>query len=200
MSRNIRRVEYSRTMHPAYTLIRSKRRSLSIQIDASGNLIARAPMRMLLGSIEGFIMTKINWITKQQIKRIATPQRPILSESEINMAKKILREYIVPRVAELWEWKWLPQVTSIKITKSEKRWGSCSTVNWLCFSYRLAEYLPPFLSSRDTRDLLWDISEKEADSSQVQNDRWDIQYGSSWLPKNFASLVSIPALIFLSSS
>ena len=90
-------------MHPAYTLIRSKRRSLSIQIDASGNLIARAPMRMLLGSIEGFIMTKINWITKHQIKRIATPQRPILSESEINMAKKILREYIVPRVAELWE-------------------------------------------------------------------------------------------------
>lgn len=168
MSRNIRRVEYSRTMHPAYTLIRSKRRSLSIQIDASGNLIARAPMRMLLGSIEGFIMTKINWITKHQIKRIATPQRPILSESEINMAKKKLREYIVPRVAELWEWKWLPQVTSIKITKSERRWGSCSAVNWLCFSYRLAEWLKisPIVGF-ESAFLVASYSEAEA--------RWGIQ-------------------------
>ena len=155
-------------MIPPYTLIRSKRRSLSIQIDASGNLIARSPMRMLVSSIEGFIMTKINWITKHQIKRVATPQRPILSEAEIDMAKKILRAYIVPRVSELWEWKWLPQVTSIKITKSERRWGSCSAVNWLCFSYRLAEWLEiPPLVGFESALLVASYSEAEA--------RWGIQ-------------------------
>jgi predicted metal-dependent hydrolase len=35
----------------------------------------------------------------------------------------------------------LPEITSTKITLSEKRWGSCSAKNGLCFSYRLGEYL-----------------------------------------------------------
>jgi predicted metal-dependent hydrolase len=85
--------------------------------------------------------------------------------------KKKLRAYIVPRVHELWEWRWLPQFTSIRITKSEWRWGSCSGKNWLCFSYRLAEWLDGslFLSSRGTRDL--PQLETEADSSYRQNDK-----------------------------
>lgn len=55
--------------------------------------------------------------------------------------KSLLKLYIVPRVQILWEGKNLPNYTSIKITKSEHRWGSCSAKNGLCFSYRLAEYL-----------------------------------------------------------
>jgi predicted metal-dependent hydrolase len=85
--------------------------------------------------------------------------------------KKKLMEYLIHRVSELWEWKWLPKYTSIKVTKSERRWWSCTSKNWLCFSYRLAEYLefPPILSSRGTRDLLQ--SETEADSFYRQNDK-----------------------------
>ena len=116
-------------MSTAYTLIRSSRRTLSIQIDPSGALIARAPMRMSVASIEGFITAKRDWIAKHQIKRATTPPRPILSESDTRDAKKKLREYIIPRVHELWEGTDLPKIASIKITKSERRWGSCSAVN-----------------------------------------------------------------------
>jgi predicted metal-dependent hydrolase len=128
-------------MIPSYILIRSKRRSLSIQIDASGALIARSPMQMPISAIESFLMTKRDWIAKHQTKRASMPPRPILSEADISESKKKLKSYIIPRVAELWEWKGLPKITSIKITKSERWWGSCSARNGLCFSYRLAEYI-----------------------------------------------------------
>ena len=136
-------------MSIAYTLIRSSRRTLSIQIDPSGTLIARAPMRMSVASIEEFILAKRDWISKHQIKRATVPQRPILSKSDILDAKKKLKEYIIPRVTELWANKNLPKVMSIKITKSERRWWSCSVRNGLCFSYRLAEYIWENLSFID---------------------------------------------------
>ncbi len=154
-----------------YTLIRSSRRTLSIQIDRTGTLIARAPMRMSVSQIEHFIMVKKDWIEKK-IKNIKTKAPKVqYTDTEIIEMKKKLRAYIVPRVHELWEWRWLPQFTSIRITKSEWRWGSCSGKNWLCFSYRLAEWLDGslFLSSRGTRDL--PQVETEADSSYRQNDK-----------------------------
>lgn len=86
-----------------YTLIRSSRRTLSIQIDASGVLIARAPMCMPIARIESWIIAKKDWIIKHQTKRTMTPQRPVLSKSDIDIAKKKLRAYIIPRVQELWE-------------------------------------------------------------------------------------------------
>lgn len=158
-------------MSTAYTLIRSSRRTLSIQIDPSGALIARAPMRMSVASIEGFIMAKRDWIAKHQIKRATTPPRPILSESDTRDAKKKLREYIIPRVHELWDGTDLPEITSIKITKSERRWGSCSAVNWLCFSYRLAEYLDsPFIDAIIIHELAH-LREKHH-----QRSFWDLVY------------------------
>lgn len=51
-----------------YTLIRSKRRSLSLQISKEGMLIARAPMRMNVSIIENFIEQKREWIEKNQKK------------------------------------------------------------------------------------------------------------------------------------
>jgi predicted metal-dependent hydrolase len=130
-----------------YTLIRSSRRTLSIQIDRTGALIARAPMRMSVTQIEHFIMVKKDWIEKHKQKAEGRKQKvgekKQYTEVEIIEMKKKLRHYIVPRVQELWEWRWLPPITSIQITKSEWRWGSCSGKNWLCFSYRLAEWLSP---------------------------------------------------------
>ncbi len=162
-------------MSSTYTLIRSSRRTLSIQVDKNGTLIARAPMRMLVASIEDFIMSKKDWITKHQSKRRTTSQRPILSESDIQIEKEKLRSYLIPRVHELWEGKNLPQITSIKITKSERRWGSCSTRNWLCFSYRLAEFLgSPFIDAIIIHELAH-LREKDH-----QKSFWNLVY--NWMP------------------
>ena len=86
-----------------YTLIRSSRRTLSIQISHTGELTARAPMRMSVSQIEHFIMVKKDWIEKK-IKNIKTKAPKIqYTDTEIIEMKKKLRAYIVPRVHELWE-------------------------------------------------------------------------------------------------
>ncbi len=49
-----------------YQLIRSKRKSLSIQIDHSGAIVVRAPIRLDKSVIESFINSKKKWIEKKQ--------------------------------------------------------------------------------------------------------------------------------------
>lgn len=136
-----------------YTLIRSSRRTLAIQIDREWSLVVRAPRLYPVYLIERFIEAKKVWIEKHKEKAVDRKEKvekKTYSDAEIREMKKRLMEYLIHRVPELWEWRWLPKYTSIKITKSDKRWWSCSGKNWLCFSYRLAEYLeshPEFIDA-----------------------------------------------------
>ena len=59
-----------------YTLIRSSRRSLAIQIDKNGVLIVRAPMRLSVMKIEVFIHAKQSWIEKHQKKKQIQDEGP----------------------------------------------------------------------------------------------------------------------------
>ena len=52
----------------SYTLIRSTRRTLAVQIDTSGELIVRAPMRYAIEKIEIFLRERSSWIEKHQEK------------------------------------------------------------------------------------------------------------------------------------
>lgn len=127
-----------------YSLVRSKRRTLSLQISPMGELIARAPMRMSESFIEKFILEKAGWIEKNQKKILERNKGRELKEyspSDVLALKKLLKNYLETRLPELWDGWNLPKYTTVKITKSERRWGSCSAKNGLCFSYRLAEYL-----------------------------------------------------------
>ena len=162
-----------------YTLIRAKRRSISLQIWEDASLVVRAPLRTRLSFIESFIEQKQDWIKKNQIKIKQKEKKKEYSDDEIREMKKKLMAYIAPRLEKIWQENILPKYTSIKITKSETRWWSCSGKNALCFSYRLAEYLPSFLSSR--RDLfqneIWRkdnqnlLIEWKSDFSQARNDK-----------------------------
>lgn len=127
-----------------YTLIRSARRTLALQIQPTGELIVRAPRLYPEYLIRGYLEKKSHWIHTHQTRlkeKNQNSSKKLYTAKEIIQAKKELREYIIPRLRELWIWRGLPEYTSIKITSSEKRWWSCSGKNWLCFSYRLAEYL-----------------------------------------------------------
>lgn len=154
-----------------YILIRSSRRTLSIQIRRDGGLIARAPLKMSLGLIEDFIQKKIDWIKKHQ-KRIQDSRFKIekkeYSEKLVSEMKQKLAGYIESRVRELWTWQNLPPYTSIRVTRSEHRWGSCSGKNGLCFSYRLSEWLTEDRVTRiDTEGITYNIPEGNKIDSNV---------------------------------
>jgi predicted metal-dependent hydrolase len=97
--------------------------------------------------IEDFIEQKKSWIEKHQ-NQIQRKKWKVqsYSEEEVLSMKEKLQKYLENRVKNLWKETDLPPYTSLKVTKSERRWGSCSGKNRLCFSYRLAEY-----SEKNTR-------------------------------------------------
>ena len=51
-----------------YQLIRSKRRSIALIVEADGGLTVRAPLRMPKAAIEAFIQEKAAWIVEKQAK------------------------------------------------------------------------------------------------------------------------------------
>jgi predicted metal-dependent hydrolase len=53
-----------------YQLIRSKRKTLSLQINKQAQLLVRAPMRLKIQTIEAFILEKQHWVKhKQQLAK-----------------------------------------------------------------------------------------------------------------------------------
>lgn len=137
---------------PPYTLIRSKRKTLALQILPTGEIFVRSPLLYPKFLIERFLWERKNWIEKSQekMRKKWGSEKKIYSPEEIKTMKWELTDYIVPRTQELWKWKNLPKIQSIKVTISERRWGSCSGANRLCFSYRLREYMenhPEFIDA-----------------------------------------------------
>jgi predicted metal-dependent hydrolase len=53
---------------PEYRLIRSRRRTLALVIEADGSLIVRAPLRLANSAIQDFIAQKAEWVQRTQTK------------------------------------------------------------------------------------------------------------------------------------
>lgn len=127
-----------------YTLIRSSRRTLALEITRDLQVLVRAPKRCSLRQIEDFVTRHEDWIrehTAIQARRAeAAAARAVTPEQEKEL-RRLAAQYIPLRVAA-----YAPLVgvtpTGVKITSAEKRFGSCSGRNSLCFSWRLMQYPP----------------------------------------------------------
>ena len=125
-----------------YELIRSARRSVSIEIKRGGKVIVRAPMKTPTKIIEEFVSSKSEWIEKH--KRISEQKGSFpcfedYSEADIKRLKDEARKTIprlVDRYAELIGVK----PTQVRINRAKARFGSCSAKNSLNFSCFLMLY------------------------------------------------------------
>ncbi len=90
-----------------YILIRSSRRTLAIQIDKTGRLIVRAPIRMSVDLIERFIEAKDSWIQKHkklaEERKEKAREKQEYSDRDIHEMKARLMNYLSTRVPELWD-------------------------------------------------------------------------------------------------
>lgn len=123
-----------------YKLIRSNRRTLSLEIGRDLTVTVRAPMKMPLSDIEAFVQKHDKWIEKKlsvMEKREIKPDN--LSAEEIAALKKKAKEILPQKVAYFSEIMGL-KPAGVKITSAKKRFGSCSGKNSLCFSYQLMLY------------------------------------------------------------
>jgi len=118
-----------------YELIRSRRKTLALEITKDCRVLVRAPMRLSKERIEAFVTSHSDWIERhlvQQRQRLAcAPPPPTAAEME---ALKNRARTILPEKVAFWSQKMGLSPTGIKITTARKRYGSCSGKNSLCFS------------------------------------------------------------------
>ncbi len=163
-------------------IIRSRRKTLSLEITHDARLIVRAPKAASFSYIEKFIIEKRLWIQDKQkmVKERHSQSQPkkFVNGEEFLYLGDTLRLYIVESdlpflfyqgfylsrayLAEARQMfiNWYKQeaykrikervdlysnLTGLKynkfsITNAQKRWGSCSAKNNLCFSWRLVMF------------------------------------------------------------
>lgn len=124
-----------------YELIRSRRKTLALEITKDCLVLVRAPLRLSQARIDAFVERHAAWIAKhleQQRQRAASAPPPPTS-GEIEALKAKARTILPERVA-YWSRQMGVSPTGLKITTARKRYGSCSGKNSLCFSCFLMEY------------------------------------------------------------
>ena len=121
-------------------LLRSRRRTLAVEITRNCELLVRAPFRCPQNEIVRFLRSNDAWITvhfeQAQARADAHPEPDDVTKSMlITKARSILPE-LTARYAVLMGVK--PK--QVRITGAKKRFGSCSSENNICYSWRLMTY------------------------------------------------------------
>lgn len=128
---------------PAYELIRSRRRTMALEITGDCRVIVRAPVHMGEEEIARFVEKHRAWLEEhmaRQSRRRAAHPEPGTAERE-SLIRRAQTELPL-KVAHYSELMGL-HPTGITITGAEKRFGSCSAKNRICFSWRLMQYPVP---------------------------------------------------------
>ena len=121
-----------------YTVIRSRRRTISIQLTPHGEILVRCPVRMSAGDIDQFVQSKADWIKKHLPK---PSDLPVLSSEELGQLAAKAKAVLPQRVAYFAK---LVGVSYGRITirAQRTRWGSCSSKGNLNFNCLLM-LVPP---------------------------------------------------------
>ena len=119
----------------AYELIRSRRRTLALEITRDCRVLVRAPLRASKTRIDEFVAAHEDWIALhlERQRRRAAEAPPPPTQTDIAALKARAKEVLPPKVA-YWGSVMGVRPTGVKITTAQKRYGSCSGKNSLCFS------------------------------------------------------------------
>lgn len=114
-----------------YELIRSRRKTMSLEVTRDRRLVVRAPLQAKKEEIDAFVAKHEAWAQKH----LATmpPPLPEPTAEEIAALKRRAAEILPGKVAH-WSAVTDLKPTGLKITTARRRYGSCSGKNSLCFS------------------------------------------------------------------
>lgn len=119
-----------------FTVVRSARKTLSLQIRPDGSLLVRAPLKLPEKEILKFVREKSDWIEKHLEKvesaNRAAEQAPLSMEDIHVLAEQALTE-LPPRVRFFAE-RMGVTYGRITIRNQRGRWGSCSSAGNLNFN------------------------------------------------------------------
>ena len=122
---------------PEYRVLRSRRRTLGLEITPRGEVLVRVPLRTSEVQVRDFVLSRRSWIETHLAKvraRIAEAETlPRLTEEEREELRQRAKPVLAARVAHF-----APLVGvsfgNITIRTQRSRWGSCSAKGNLNFN------------------------------------------------------------------
>ena len=117
--------------------IRSKRRTLAVEILRTGEAVVRAPYSVSAEKINEFLYEHSEWIekhTKKRLEYLKNNPEPTAEEIEI-LRKKAKAE--LPEIVEKYAKLTGLFPSKVTVTSAKTRFGSCSTKGSVCFSLYL---------------------------------------------------------------
>lgn len=171
-----------------YRIIRSRRKTISIQIQPSGEILVRCPLRMKEKEIRGFVESKKNWI---RTHLPGEPIQPKLTEKELGELAAKAKQVISQRTAHFAP---LVGVTYGRITiRSQRtRWGSCSAKGNLNFNCLLMLTPPEILDYVVVHELCHrkELNHSAAFWAEVERVLPDYRESRKWLKEHGGALIA----------
>ncbi len=173
-----------------YTLIRSSRKTLGMQIK-DGKVIVRAPMRLPKREIDAFVQKHEDWAEKHLAASQAAQNVPKLTDEELHaLADKALQ--IIPQRVALYAKLLGVEYGRITIRAQKTKWGSCSSKGNLNFNCLLMLAPPEVLDSVVVHELCHrkHMNHSKAFYAEIARVMPDYQARRAWLKQNGAALMN----------
>lgn len=114
-------------------VIKSRRKTISVEVRPDGEVIVRAPLYASKRDIELFIESRRNWIAKHLAKvKTAEPAEYLTGDEIKALAEKALK--VIPGKVEYYARRIGVSYGRITIRNQKTRWGSCSSKGNLNFN------------------------------------------------------------------
>lgn len=127
-------------MMPDYAVIRSRRRTLALEVTRQGTALVRAPLRASDADIARFVDSHLPWLEKHLAARQSyLAAHPEPSQEQIALWRQQAQTLLPPLVAQ-WAQRMGVRPAAVTVTAARTRFGSCSGKNRLCFSLYLMAY------------------------------------------------------------
>ena len=124
----------------SYAVIRSRRRTMALEVTRDAAIVVRAPYRVSDETIASFVASHEAWLKRALERRRAhNAAHPEPTESERAALIARAKAELPSRVAR-WSAAMGLKPSGVKITSARTRFGSCSAKNSLCFSWYLMRY------------------------------------------------------------
>lgn len=123
-----------------YPVIRSARKTLSLQVRPDGQILVRAPFHTEDSVIERFVAEHRQWLEAAQIRQqqyLAAHPEP---SPEQAASWRQQAEDLLPKKTAFFSKQMGLHCSGVTITGARTRFGSCSAKGHICFSWRLMAY------------------------------------------------------------
>jgi len=117
-----------------YTLIFSKRKTLTLRIGKENAVQVLAPMRLSISRIDAFVDNKSKWIQCKQRESVERELLPVLSDEQ----KKIYGDLLRKKAACFLDTYVGMKPNKVYIRFSSSRWGTCSSLGNISLNGYLA--------------------------------------------------------------